>query len=58
VTVSGADRSSAEVIIEPPCCTDSGGTLPLTDFGTISNEDNVSSLAGGENSSATWVRSN
>jgi hypothetical protein len=56
--VSGADRSSAEVIIEPPCCTDSGGTLPLTDFGTISNEDNVSSLAGGENSSATWVRSN
>ena len=58
VTVSGADRSSAEVIIEPPCCTDSGGTLPLTDFGTISNEDNVSSLAGGENFSATWVRSN
>ena len=36
VTVSGADRSSAEVIVEAPCCTDSGGILPLTDFGTIS----------------------
>jgi hypothetical protein len=36
VTASGADRSSAEVIVEAPCCTDSGGILPLTDFGTIS----------------------
>jgi hypothetical protein len=28
--------SSAEVITEAPCCTDSGGILPLTDFGTVS----------------------
>ncbi len=35
VTLSGAERSSAEVIVEAPCCTDRGGILPLTDFGTI-----------------------
>jgi hypothetical protein len=28
--------SSAEVIVEAPCCTNSGGILPLTDFGTMS----------------------
>ena len=28
--------SSAEVIVEAPCCTFSGGILPLTDFGTMS----------------------
>ena len=33
--VSGADRSSAEWITEAPCCTLSGGILPLSDFGTI-----------------------
>jgi Peptidase A4 family len=32
---TGLDRSSAEVITEAPCCTDSGGILPLADFGTI-----------------------
>jgi hypothetical protein len=35
VTVRGAARSSAEVIVEAPCCTNSGGILPLTDFGTV-----------------------
>jgi hypothetical protein len=30
------DLSSAEVIAEAPCCTASGGILPLTDFGTMS----------------------
>jgi hypothetical protein len=35
VTVSGAARSSAEVIVEAPCCTASGGILPLADFGTV-----------------------
>jgi 3-oxocholest-4-en-26-oyl-CoA dehydrogenase beta subunit len=29
-------RSSAEVITEAPCCTNSGGILNLTDFGTVS----------------------
>jgi hypothetical protein len=32
---SGDARSSAEVITEAPCCTASGGILPLANFGTI-----------------------
>jgi len=31
--VRGAKRSSAEWIAEAPCCTSSGGILPLADFG-------------------------
>jgi hypothetical protein len=86
VTVRNAARSSAEVIVEAPCCTASGGILNLTDFGTVSltgstangsaignaaglteiymidsqgrTRDTVSALSGGENFSATWVRSN
>jgi len=34
-SVTSANRSSAEWIAEAPCCTSSGGTLPLTDFGTV-----------------------
>ena len=34
-TLSGAANSSAEVIAEAPCCTASGGILPLADFGTV-----------------------
>jgi hypothetical protein len=30
-----AARSSAEVIAEAPCCTFTGGILPLTNFGTV-----------------------
>jgi Peptidase A4 family len=80
-----AIRSSAEVIVEAPCCTFSGGILPLADFisasfagslangvaiGSASNlvditmvdskrldKDTISALTGGENFSATWVRS-
>lgn len=33
--VSGAKRSSAEWIAEAPCCTNRGGILPLSDFGTV-----------------------
>jgi peptidase A4-like protein len=82
---SGAARSSAEVIVEAPCCTNSGGILPLADFGTVNfsnslvngsaigntnpaeiimidnsgrDKDTISSLSGGENWSATWVRAN
>jgi hypothetical protein len=36
INESGFDRSSAEVITEAPCCTSSGGILPLANFGTIS----------------------
>jgi len=46
-TESGLDRSSAEVITEAPCCTSSGGILPLADFGTVSytlSTDNGTSL--------------
>jgi Peptidase A4 family len=78
--------SSAEAIVEAPCCTNSGGILPLTDFGTMSftgsmangsaignaggvteiimvdnagrDKDTISALGGGENFSATWLRSN
>lgn len=84
-TLAGAARSSAEVIVEAPCCTSSGGILPLADFHTASftgstangaaignssptqiimvdssgrDKDTISSLSGGENFSATWVRSN
>jgi len=35
-TLAGAPRSSAEVIVEAPCCTAGGGILPLADFGTVS----------------------
>jgi Peptidase A4 family len=34
-TLATAARSSAEVIAEAPCCTARGGTLPLTNFGTV-----------------------
>ena len=37
--LSGAARSSAEVIAEAPCCTDSGGILPLADFTKVSFTD-------------------
>jgi Peptidase A4 family len=47
ISESGFDRSSAEVITEAPCCTSSGGILPLSDFGTINytaSTDNGSSM--------------
>ena len=47
INESGLDRSSAEVITEAPCCTSSGGILPLADFGTVSytgSADNGSSM--------------
>src|SRR6266571_2962246 len=34
-TLANAPRSSAEVIVEAPCCTASGGILPLADFNTV-----------------------
>jgi hypothetical protein len=33
--VAGAVRSSAEWIMEAPCCTFGGGILPMSDFGTV-----------------------
>ncbi|HUN31439.1 MAG TPA: G1 family glutamic endopeptidase, partial [Trebonia sp.] len=40
-TLSGAPRNSAEVILEAPCCTNSGGVLPLADFGTVNISDSL-----------------
>jgi hypothetical protein len=34
-SLSGAANSSAEVIAEAPCCTASGGILPLAHFSTV-----------------------
>lgn len=34
IALTGPKRNSAEWIIEAPCCTNSGLTLPLADFGT------------------------
>jgi Peptidase A4 family len=48
ISESGLDRSSAEVITEAPCCTNSGGILPLADFGTVTygaSDANGASLA-------------
>jgi hypothetical protein len=42
--LAGAKRSSAEVIAEAPCCTNRGGILPLTNFGTV---DFTSALVNG-----------
>jgi hypothetical protein len=43
--VAGAVRSSAEWITEAPCCTNSGGILPLSDFGTVSFGEDSTSVA-------------
>ena len=34
-SLGSAKNASAEVIAEAPCCTSSGGILPLTNFGTV-----------------------
>jgi hypothetical protein len=47
VNETGLSRSSAEIITEAPCCTGSGGILPLADFGTVNyagSSDNGSSM--------------
>jgi hypothetical protein len=44
--VSGAKRSSAEWIAEAPCCTNSGGILPLADFGTVDFGQDYTDITG------------
>jgi hypothetical protein len=34
-SLAGADRSSAEIIVEAPCCGSGGNPLPLAHFGSI-----------------------
>lgn len=43
--VSGAQRTSAEWIAEAPCCTRSGGILPLADFGIVDLGDDYTGVA-------------
>jgi hypothetical protein len=42
--VSGAQRTSAEWIAEAPCCTNAGGILPLSDFGTVDFGDDYTGI--------------
>ena len=44
--VSGAQRTSAEWIAEAPCCTRSGGILPLADFGTVDLGSDYTGVSG------------
>jgi|SRR5271166_5815078 len=44
--VSGARRTSAEWIAEAPCCTRSGGILPLADFGTVDLGSDYTGVSG------------
>ena len=44
-TVRGAKRTSAEWIAEAPCCTNAGGILPLSDFGTVYLGDDYTGVA-------------
>ena len=48
-TVRSAKRSSAEWIAEAPCCTGSGGILPLADFGTVLFGDDSTGVTGTNN---------
>jgi hypothetical protein len=54
-TLSGAPRSSAEVIVEAPCCTNSGGVLPLADFGTVNFSSSLVNGAAIGNTSPTEI---
>lgn len=35
-SLAGAARSSAEIMVEAPCCTSGGGSLPMANFGSVS----------------------
>lgn len=48
---TSAQKSSAEVIAEAPCCTGAGDILPLTDFGKVQfNHSDANGLAIGKSS--------
>ena len=54
-TLSSAKRSSAEVIVEAPCCTGSGGILPLANFGTVNFTNSQANGSAIGNSSPTEI---
>ncbi len=53
--VSGAKRSSAEWIAEAPCCTNSGGILPLSDFRTVDFGQDYSDVTGTNDASDSGI---
>jgi hypothetical protein len=44
--VRSAKRTSAEWIAEAPCCTNAGGILPLSDFGTVDFGEDYTGVSG------------
>lgn len=54
-TVAGAKRSSAEWIAEAPCCTSSGGILPLADFGVAPFGDDYTGISGTNDASDSTI---
>jgi hypothetical protein len=58
-TLSSAKRSSAEVIVEAPCCTSGGGILPLANFGTanFTNSEANGSAIGSSNPTEIIMKS-
>jgi len=50
-----AANSSAEVIAEAPCCTASGGILPLANFGTVSFSNAAANGSANGNSSPVQI---
>lgn len=54
-TVRNAKRTSAEWIAEAPCCTRSGGILPLSDFGTVDFGEDYTGVSGTNGADSTSV---
>jgi Peptidase A4 family len=54
-TVRSAKRTSAEWIAEAPCCTRSGGILPLADFGTMDFGVDFTGISNTNNATASGV---
>jgi hypothetical protein len=54
-SLASGKRSSAEVIVEAPCCTGSGGVLPLANFGTMSFTNSLANGSAIGNSNPTEI---
>lgn len=54
--VKGAARTSAEWIAEAPCCSRSGGSLPLSDFGTVKFGLDYTGIAGTNDATSGTVK--
>ena len=54
-SVRGAKRTSAEWIAEAPCCTRSGGILPLADFGIVDFGQDFTGVSSTNDATASGV---